>query len=359
MHQTLLVIHNGRKQSVQTERLRDGAAGNLRTLAVMREMIREDAARDLELRRRVQGLVVECYGHDFNCEVEKLFEYARDRIRFIRDPIDVERIADAATTMADRAGDCGDKTIWLASALGAVGHLSRFVVVDFANDVATNGYDHVYLEVQRPDGTWQPLDPTPENVPPGWEATAAVRKAVDIWPNPGGPSSNLSGFLDQLLPQLINQGIQFGAAAFQQTRASGQQQQQIGAQFDQAAGQVTALFNSIQAQAIITAADLQRAAEAYQQLANVAAQYPTSYVQEQWNSNNYRPAYETRLQQMAQRVQGAQQPGATQTQQPGTQLTTTTGAAQQPVLGFDISGLTSNPLFWAAILFAGFMILKK
>src|ERR1041385_7118940 len=209
MHQTLLVICNGAQQAVHTERLPDGAAGNLRTLAFARQMIREDSAFNLEVRKLAQALVANCPPDDFDCEVLTLFEYAQ-QIRFVRDPIDVERVGDGLTTVAQGQGDCVDKSILLASLLGSVGHLTRGEILNFNGDVAAHGFDHFYLEVQRPDGTWQALDPTPENVPPGWEAEAAVHRTIEIWDGTGG-SSGVSGLLDQLLPGLINQGVQIGA----------------------------------------------------------------------------------------------------------------------------------------------------
>lgn len=81
------------------------------------------------------------------------------------------------------------------------------------------------------------------------------------------------------------------------------QAQQIGAQFDGVAGQVTALFNAIQSQSVITEADLTAALAAYQQLAGIAQQFSSiPYVAQQWNSEDYKPAYEERLRQIAAAV---------------------------------------------------------
>lgn len=112
----------------------------------------------------------------------------------------------------------------------------------------------------------------------------------------------LSGFWEEL----INTGIQIGSQAFNASRVSGTQSRQIGEAFEQLAGQTTALFNQIQSKSVVTQADLQAAAQAYSQLAAVVQQYPTPYIQEQWNSPHYRAAYETRLQQIQTAV-GQQQ----------------------------------------------------
>lgn len=79
---------------------------------------------------------------------------------------------------------------------------------------------------------------------------------------------------------------------------------QAGKDFDSLAGQVTALFNRIQAQPTITAADLATATNAYQQLAQIVAsagaQVP--YIAAQWALPSYQAAYEARLQQIASKV---------------------------------------------------------
>lgn len=89
---------------------------------------------------------------------------------------------------------------------------------------------------------------------------------------------------------------------------SAQQERELGAQFDQLAGQVTALFNRIQAQAVITAADYAQANAALGQLAAMA-QLPIEYITRQWNSAAYRPAYEQRLTQIRDAAIASGAPG--------------------------------------------------
>ena len=349
MHQTLLVIRNRHKQAIHTERLRDGAAGNVRTLQFVRQMVREDSAFNLDLRRLAQSLVAQCSPDDFDCEVLTLFEYAQ-QIRFVRDPIDVERVADAMTTSAEGQGDCVDKSILLASLLGSVGRLTRGKVVSFYGDVEAYGFDHFYLEVQRPDGAWQPLDPTPENVSPGWEAKALVRRTVEFWDGTGG-RDNISGLLDQLLPSLIGQGVQLGSQLVAGSRQSGTAaaaEKQVGQAFDEAARQVTAFFDEVQRRSVITSADLDAVTQAYQELAAVAQQYASvEYVSRQWASPAYKAAYEARLHDIAARVQPQQAGGSESgnvTQSP-------------PAAGTILNGLTSNPLFWPLVVLVAVLVL--
>jgi len=339
----LLVIQNGKRRWVPTKALLPAREGNLQTLAEMLPMVQRDAVEDLELRKLVLRLIANC-PNEFECQAGKLFEYARS-IKFVRDPIDAERIADSATTIAEQAGDCGDKAILLAAMLGSIGYVSRFVAVNFYDDLAQHGYDHLYLEVQRDDAAWVPLDATPEWAEPGWEAKAPVRTVFAIW---NETSTGVGGIFDDLISQGIQLGTQYAAGAVQQSRISGEQERQIGAQFDNLAGQTTALFNQIQAQPVITQQDLQTAVAAYQQLAQVAQQYGSiDYVSEQWNSRNYKPAYEERLRQMATAAENA--------------AMTTTGAGGTPAVPglAGISSMLSNPLAWVAIALLGVALVKR
>jgi hypothetical protein len=300
----LLVISKGKRRFVKTKALLPGKEGNLQTLAELLPMIRADAE-DVELRRFVLGLIADC-DNSFESQCGKLFEYAKS-IRYVRDPLDRERLADAATTIDEQAGDCADKSGMLASMLATIGYLSRLRALNFFDDLATHGYDHLLVRVQHPDsGEWISLDATPEHSEVGFEPAAAVVTDFEIWAAEGGgsrqeQSAGLGGGpFDALLAQGIQIGSQLAAGAVQKARVSHAQEAQIGAQFDQAAGQVTAFFNQIQSQPVITQADLEAAIGAYTQLAQLAQQHGNvSYVTQQWTSANYKPAYEERLRQMA------------------------------------------------------------
>lgn len=113
---------------------------------------------------------------------------------------------------------------------------------------------------------------------------------------------------------LVTAGSQAAAGIVGGIEAKGAQAKEIGKQFDQLAGQVTSLFNSIQSKPVITAEDVRAAEAALGQLASVAQQYSSiEYVSRQWNSAAYRPAYEQRLSQIraAAQTPAAQVAGGT------------------------------------------------
>lgn len=146
---------------VESRSLSQGHAGTLETLEAMASYVRKDAS-DPRVRDLALSIVQGCPGHGFDCEVEKLYRYVRDRITFRRDPVEQERVQDTLRTAeVFRTGDCDDKTVCLAGLLGSLGHRTRFIVIG-----TTRQFSHVFLEVQTRRG-WLPLDPTPERYSAG------------------------------------------------------------------------------------------------------------------------------------------------------------------------------------------------
>lgn len=117
----------------------DGHQGTLRTLEAMRYLVRKD------YRSPYVRSAIQCVWSVFTgprCSVvEVLFLFARDCIRYVEDPPNIERIADFRTTTELGYGDCDDKTIWLATALLACDVPVRFVVQSQGEQ-----WDHVFLE---------------------------------------------------------------------------------------------------------------------------------------------------------------------------------------------------------------------
>lgn len=162
---------------VEHRRLSAGKAGTMETLEAMARFVRRDHA-DPRVRELALTIVRGCPGHSFECEIHKLFEFVRDRVTFRRDPVNQERVQDTLrTALVFKTGDCDDKTVCLASLLGAVGHRTRFVAIGTINQ-----FSHVFLEVKTRRG-WLPLDPTPERYQPGDRLNGMPTEArFEIWP---------------------------------------------------------------------------------------------------------------------------------------------------------------------------------
>jgi transglutaminase-like putative cysteine protease len=99
--------------------------------------------------------------HDFTGEAQRLFEFVRDRIRYVKDIDGVETLHPAEWVLHLGAGDCDDKAILLAALLLSLGHAPRFVAVAFEPDLFSHVWVQDYLA-----GRWVDLEAT-ENLPFG------------------------------------------------------------------------------------------------------------------------------------------------------------------------------------------------
>jgi Transglutaminase-like superfamily len=339
MHQRLLIVRNGQPEHTTIRALRPGAAGNVQTLRIAAQMVREDAF-DESLRWKTESLIADCTPHDAMCEVGKVFEFVRDQIRYVDDPPDAERLSDARSTLAAPAGDCLDKAVLLMSMLATVGYQSQFIVQSWDGDVSDDGFDHVHAEVLMPDGSWLEADPTERSGVLGWEKPGAARMRFTVWKQPAVSSrqkagldfsmAGMGGLFDNILPGLIQTGVQAGsqyvAGEVQQARLTSAQEKQIAAAFNQIAAQVVQVLQGISARLPnITTGDLATAQQLYQQVENWVQTNGTDYVRQLWTSPNYQGAFQSDLsryqQALASQPAGAVAVGSIGSNAPGSVIT--------------------------------------
>ena len=138
---------------------------------------------------------------DYYGEIVAIHNWVRDNIRYFRDPVGQETIADPEQTAFNmRGGDCDDHTILEIALLGAVGIEAWPVVVGAAPDQ----YSHVYLKAQVPAtkarnaGMVIALDPIMKNWSAGREANLKAKKEYRHLANPmtiqGSPMSGLGAY---------------------------------------------------------------------------------------------------------------------------------------------------------------------
>ena len=176
--------------SVSFSPLSRGVAGTRETLAQMARAVRGEVGPDFSgyqdeaVRRVALAITSTVKGHDSRGEINALFRFTRDKIKYVRDPVNLERVQDAMRTLQIGSGDCDDKAVFLSTLLASLGYASRFVVQ--SQDAID--FDHVYLEVLDEGGEWIPLDPTADcqgGVPcgfPGWRQSAPVEWVYEIFP---------------------------------------------------------------------------------------------------------------------------------------------------------------------------------
>jgi transglutaminase superfamily protein len=376
MHERLVIIRSGQRQSVSIQGLRHGSDGNVQTLRYAAEMVRAAAA-DEWLRARAVSLVSQCDPHDAACEIAKVFEFVRDRVRYVDDPPGHERLADARSTllMPAPAGDCLDKAVLLMSLLATIGYRSQFIVQEWEGDVDANGFDHVHPEVFTPDGSVMQADATERSGILDYEMPSKGRMRFEVWlgeapakrPATGdrrrnagldftrssviGHPSHLSGVWDSLISQGAAFGAQYGQGAMQQSRAKSEAATQINSQWNAATAQALQLFQSISARMPnITAADYNAAVQTYQALEDFVSQYGSlsDYITTQWNDPSYKQAaqHDLALYQAAL-VQSATGDGGP---------TTVSAVSGQPS---SVSSLLSSPWAIAGIVFIAVLALRK
>lgn len=143
----------------------DGVGGIRQTLRIMRSLVNRYRV-DPMIRARTITLLQLTPEKDAPREIRAIFEFVRDRIRYVQDVVDVETIAAPDKVLALEAGDCDDKATLLATMLESVGYPTRFVVTGYN---APNVFEHVYVEAMLPDGSFIALDPSEPNGV-GWSA---------------------------------------------------------------------------------------------------------------------------------------------------------------------------------------------
>lgn len=149
-----------------------GEPGTLATLQLMRKLVNQ-YKRSPAIRETALNLIAGLRPKDWRGELNALFTYVRDHIRYTRDVRGLETLQTPPVTLDLAAGDCDDKSTLLASLLESVGHPTRFVAVGYTSP---GSYSHVYVESRFGQG-WMPLDATMPH-PLGWAPRPAVARLV-------------------------------------------------------------------------------------------------------------------------------------------------------------------------------------
>ena len=155
-----------------------GTKGTLVTAGVIARMI-ADGAKDFYVRQkaiqifRLSGIRPK----DRWGEVNALFDWVKNNIRYTRDIFRVELLHSPRRMLELRAGDCDDMTMLLGAMLIATGHPVRLVLVGFRHR-KPHMYSHIYPEVNV-QGRWVPIDATVDR-PIGWAPPAVWKRIYPV-----------------------------------------------------------------------------------------------------------------------------------------------------------------------------------
>jgi len=119
------------------------------------------------IRERALNIIGFVPGKNYRGEIDRIFIWVRDNIRYTRDVRGIETVQTPAKTLEYKQGDCDDQVTLLAALLESIGVQTRFKAVGFT----PGHFQHVFLEAfddtQRGQFKWIGLDPT-EHVAAGW-----------------------------------------------------------------------------------------------------------------------------------------------------------------------------------------------
>jgi len=167
-----------RKPRIFIGRIPKGYAGTRKTVDYIVQLI-QAGAKDFCVRQRAIDILIRTRVRpkDYLGEIQTLFEWVKNNVRYTRDIHHVELLHSARRMLELRAGDCDDMTILLASMIKSIGHPVRLVLVGF-NPRNKKLFSHIYLEALC-KGLWIPLDAT-MNRPMGWAPRADHKEILRV-----------------------------------------------------------------------------------------------------------------------------------------------------------------------------------
>src|SRR5215469_16967158 len=167
-----------REPRIYIGRIPRGYAGTRKTVGYIVHLVKE-GAKDFCVRQKAINILIEnaVRPKDYMGEIEALFEWVKNNVRYTRDIYRVELLHTARRMLELRAGDCDDMTILLGAMLVSIGHPVRLALAGF-RPKKPYSYSHIYPEVNV-KGKWIALDPTMD-CPIGWAPPALWKRICEI-----------------------------------------------------------------------------------------------------------------------------------------------------------------------------------
>lgn len=153
-----------------------GTAGTSATLRLMAQLA-DEGARDVSVRQRAIAIVQTVAPHDTLGELRALFQWVRDRVRFVGDALGLETLQTPTRTLAWGAGDCDDMATLLVALARSIGIPARLAFRAIGTDRRRPAaFGHVYV-VANVNGRDYPMDPIYRTTPFGWQYPAPTVRA--------------------------------------------------------------------------------------------------------------------------------------------------------------------------------------
>jgi transglutaminase-like putative cysteine protease len=133
----------------------NGAQGVRATLREMSRIVKAYKSNP-QIRELAVNLTANLPPKNWRAEVNAIFCFVRDYIRYVKDIQGVETLHTPDNLLRLRSGDCDDKSILSATLLASIGHPTRFIACGFLGD---GSYSHVFTQTKIA-GKWVTLECT-------------------------------------------------------------------------------------------------------------------------------------------------------------------------------------------------------
>lgn len=151
----------------------DGPAGTYATLKIMSRIVNRYKS-SVPLRELALNIIRDVPGSkNFAGQAERLQNYVRYQIQYVKDITGIETVQTPDRTLQNRAGDCDDQAVLLATLLESVGHPTRFVAIKLRPFAP---YVHVFTET-KVKGGWLAAETT-EDWPLGQQPPKFFKRMV-------------------------------------------------------------------------------------------------------------------------------------------------------------------------------------
>lgn len=136
---------------MRTFRIRGGKSRRAKTLNLILRLI-ERGKRDPRIRSFTNKIIRKAPEGDVIQEILRVAAWIKKNIRYSRDPVGVETVADAIDTIRLGYGDCDDLAVLSGAMFESIGHPVRI------RPVGEQSFSHIFLEVYEKRSGWIPVD---------------------------------------------------------------------------------------------------------------------------------------------------------------------------------------------------------
>lgn len=181
------------REKITSQEIPRGYHGTRKTIEQMAALV-DKYSKDVRIRRLAIQIVNGVRERDHRGEVEAIFAWVKNNIRFVQDPYGREWVQSPVKTLEFEAGDCDDISVLAGALVRSIGYNTAFKTIK-ADKRIPQEFSHVYLMVDI-DGRWVAADASQKR-PLGWEPPR--RWGEKMWGYVGGRFGMVKGNRSRLI----------------------------------------------------------------------------------------------------------------------------------------------------------------